>query len=213
MKSLGRCLSRSQMMPFLHWILMRRKWWWTVKLEGIHLPHTGTYEISIYSIAIELFFPNTLITLHHIVFFSWFINGTEVDAEADYRYNFIDGTFIITNASEITDFGRYQCRAENSFGTILSRDALLQFACEYACYLPISISQFCIHPLIAWQLHWHEAPQDCYGTDIHLRGLWVPLACREKSGAAEMTLLRCQWSTSSSSSLWLKIDLFGCRGK
>uniref|UniRef100_A0A4W6CH10 Contactin-5 n=1 Tax=Lates calcarifer TaxID=8187 RepID=A0A4W6CH10_LATCA len=60
--------------------------------------------------------------------YSWYINGTEVDAEADYRYSFIDGNLIITNASEITDHGKYQCKAENSFGTILSRDALLQFA-------------------------------------------------------------------------------------
>uniref|UniRef100_A0A671XXX6 Contactin-5 n=1 Tax=Sparus aurata TaxID=8175 RepID=A0A671XXX6_SPAAU len=60
--------------------------------------------------------------------YSWYVNRTEVDAEADYRYGFIDGNFIITNASEITDYGRYQCKAENSFGTVLSRDALLQFA-------------------------------------------------------------------------------------
>uniref|UniRef100_A0A8C6S4A8 Contactin-5 n=1 Tax=Neogobius melanostomus TaxID=47308 RepID=A0A8C6S4A8_9GOBI len=46
----------------------------------------------------------------------------------DYRYSLIEGNFIITNASEITDYGRYQCKAENSFGTVLSRDALLQFA-------------------------------------------------------------------------------------
>uniref|UniRef100_A0A668A3X0 Contactin-5 n=1 Tax=Myripristis murdjan TaxID=586833 RepID=A0A668A3X0_9TELE len=51
-----------------------------------------------------------------------------VYAETDYRYNFIDGNLIITNASEITDFGKYQCKAENSYGIILSRDALLQFA-------------------------------------------------------------------------------------
>ena len=63
-------------------------------------------------------------------FSSWYINGTEVNSETDYRYSFIDGDLIITNASEITDYGKYQCKADNSFGTILSRDALLQFACE-----------------------------------------------------------------------------------
>uniref|UniRef100_A0A3P9H9S5 Contactin-5 n=1 Tax=Oryzias latipes TaxID=8090 RepID=A0A3P9H9S5_ORYLA len=60
--------------------------------------------------------------------YSWYINGTRVDSDTDYRYSFIDGDLIITNASEITDFGKYQCRSENSFGSILSRDALLQFA-------------------------------------------------------------------------------------
>lgn len=60
------------------------------------------------------------------------MNGTEVDAEADYRYSFIDGNLIITNASEINDYGKYQCEAENGFGTVRSRDAHLQFACEYS---------------------------------------------------------------------------------
>ncbi|KAK1899962.1 Contactin-5, partial [Dissostichus eleginoides] len=60
--------------------------------------------------------------------YSWYINGTALDAETDYRYSFIDGNLIITNASEITDNGRYQCKAENSFGNVLGREALLQFA-------------------------------------------------------------------------------------
>ncbi|KAM7398986.1 hypothetical protein PAMP_018283 [Pampus punctatissimus] len=60
--------------------------------------------------------------------YSWYVNRTEVNAEADYRYSFIDGNLIITNASEISDYGKYQCKAENSFGTVLSRDAHLQFA-------------------------------------------------------------------------------------
>lgn len=65
-----------------------------------------------------------------LLFFSWYINGTKVDAKTDFRYSFIDGDLIITNASETTDYGKYQCKTENSFGTLLSRDALLQFACE-----------------------------------------------------------------------------------
>uniref|UniRef100_A0A673WX23 Contactin-5 n=2 Tax=Salmo trutta TaxID=8032 RepID=A0A673WX23_SALTR len=60
--------------------------------------------------------------------YSWFINGTVVDVEADYRYSLIDGNLIIANASETADYGRYQCKVENSYGTVLSRDALLQFA-------------------------------------------------------------------------------------
>ncbi|XP_028320598.1 contactin-5 isoform X3 [Gouania willdenowi] len=60
--------------------------------------------------------------------YRWFINGTEMDSEADYRYSLIDGNLVIMNASETVDHGKYQCRAGNSFGTVLSRDALLQFA-------------------------------------------------------------------------------------
>nr|XP_055029793.1 contactin-5 isoform X1 [Misgurnus anguillicaudatus] len=60
--------------------------------------------------------------------YSWLINGSNVDVEADFRYSLIDGNLIIHNASEAIDYGRYQCRAENSIGIVLSRDALLQFA-------------------------------------------------------------------------------------
>ncbi|XP_066541265.1 contactin-5 isoform X2 [Hoplias malabaricus] len=60
--------------------------------------------------------------------YSWLINGTDVDVEADFRYSLIDGNLIINNASEAIDFGKYQCRAENSVGAVLSREALLQFA-------------------------------------------------------------------------------------
>ncbi|KAG7332852.1 hypothetical protein KOW79_002987 [Hemibagrus wyckioides] len=60
--------------------------------------------------------------------YSWLINGTDVDIEADSRYRMIDGNLIIINASEGADFGKYQCRAENSIGTVLSREAVLQFA-------------------------------------------------------------------------------------
>ncbi|MBN3297925.1 CNTN5 protein, partial [Amia calva] len=60
--------------------------------------------------------------------YRWLFNGTEIDVSTDYRYSIIDGSLIITNPSEAKDFGRYQCLTANSFGTIISRDALLQFA-------------------------------------------------------------------------------------
>lgn len=63
--------------------------------------------------------------------FSWYLNRTEISAEADYRYSVFDGNLIINNATVISNYGMYQCKAENSFGTILSREGLLQFACEY----------------------------------------------------------------------------------
>uniref|UniRef100_A0A4W5KVB7 Ig-like domain-containing protein n=1 Tax=Hucho hucho TaxID=62062 RepID=A0A4W5KVB7_9TELE len=85
--------------------------------------------------------------------YSWFINGTVVDVEADYRYSLINGNLIITNASETADYGRYQCKVENSYGTVLSRDALLQFACEY---LSLSlISQF-TYSIVYTMLDWKK---------------------------------------------------------
>ncbi|XP_063112265.1 contactin-5 [Cavia porcellus] len=60
--------------------------------------------------------------------YRWLRNGTQIDLESDYRYSLIDGTFIINNPSEAKDSGQYQCLATNSFGSILSREATLQFA-------------------------------------------------------------------------------------
>ncbi|XP_032708623.1 contactin-5 isoform X1 [Lontra canadensis] len=60
--------------------------------------------------------------------YRWLLNGTEIDLESDYRYSLIDGTFIISNPSEAKDSGHYQCLAANTFGSILSREAVLQFA-------------------------------------------------------------------------------------
>uniref|UniRef100_H0WQI0 Contactin-5 n=2 Tax=Otolemur garnettii TaxID=30611 RepID=H0WQI0_OTOGA len=60
--------------------------------------------------------------------YRWLRNGTEIDLESDYRYSLIDGTFIISNPSEAKDSGHYQCLATNSFGSVLSREATLQFA-------------------------------------------------------------------------------------
>ncbi|KAG7471163.1 hypothetical protein MATL_G00121490 [Megalops atlanticus] len=60
--------------------------------------------------------------------YRWMINGTEVDVRSDFRYSLIEGSLIITNPSKARDSGRYQCKVANSLGTVVSRDALLQFA-------------------------------------------------------------------------------------
>ncbi|KAM6447254.1 contactin-5 isoform 2-T3 [Liasis olivaceus] len=60
--------------------------------------------------------------------YRWLRNGTEIDIETDYRYSVIEGSLIINNPSEIKDAGQYQCFSTNVFGSILSREATLQFA-------------------------------------------------------------------------------------
>ncbi|XP_038617776.1 contactin-5 isoform X2 [Tachyglossus aculeatus] len=60
--------------------------------------------------------------------YRWLQNGTEIDLESDYRYSLIEGNFIISSPSEAKDSGYYQCLASNTFGSILSREAILQFA-------------------------------------------------------------------------------------
>ncbi|XP_029458249.1 contactin-5 isoform X2 [Rhinatrema bivittatum] len=60
--------------------------------------------------------------------YRWLQNGTEINMESNYRYSLIEGNFIISSPSEEQDSGQYQCVTYNSFGTILSREATLQFA-------------------------------------------------------------------------------------
>uniref|UniRef100_A0A452IKG5 Contactin-5 n=1 Tax=Gopherus agassizii TaxID=38772 RepID=A0A452IKG5_9SAUR len=62
--------------------------------------------------------------------YRWLRNGTEIDIESDYRYSLIEGSFIISNPNEAKDSGQYQCLTTNVFGSILSREATLQFACD-----------------------------------------------------------------------------------
>nr|XP_005482654.1 contactin-5 isoform X2 [Zonotrichia albicollis] len=60
--------------------------------------------------------------------YRWLRNGTEINIESDYRFSLIEGSLIITNPSETKDSGQYQCLTTNMFGSILSREAVLQFA-------------------------------------------------------------------------------------
>ncbi|XP_029334534.1 contactin-4 isoform X3 [Mus caroli] len=58
----------------------------------------------------------------------WKLNGTDVDIGMDFRYSVVDGSLLINNPNKTQDAGTYQCIATNSFGTIVSREAKLQFA-------------------------------------------------------------------------------------
>uniref|UniRef100_A0A8C2R9L6 Contactin 4 n=1 Tax=Capra hircus TaxID=9925 RepID=A0A8C2R9L6_CAPHI len=53
----------------------------------------------------------------------WKLNGTDVDIGMDFRYSVVEGSLLINNPNKTQD-----CIATNSFGTIVSREAKLQFA-------------------------------------------------------------------------------------
>uniref|UniRef100_A0A8C0HRZ8 Contactin 4 n=1 Tax=Buteo japonicus TaxID=224669 RepID=A0A8C0HRZ8_9AVES len=58
----------------------------------------------------------------------WKLNGTSIDIGMDYRYSVVEGNLLINNPNKTQDTGTYQCVATNPFGTIVSREAKLQFA-------------------------------------------------------------------------------------
>ncbi|XP_066183256.1 contactin-4 [Sylvia atricapilla] len=58
----------------------------------------------------------------------WKFNGSSIDMGMDYRYSLLEGNLLINNPNKSQDAGTYQCVATNPFGTIVSREAQLQFA-------------------------------------------------------------------------------------
>lgn len=65
------------------------------------------------------------------LFFSWRLNGTEINPKTGSHYSLSGGNLRISHLNKDQDAGTYQCLASNSFGTIVSREASLTFACEF----------------------------------------------------------------------------------
>ena len=59
------------------------------------------------------------------------MDGGEINTESDPNYSLVEGNLLINNPHVINHGGVYQCIATNSFGTVVSREAKVQFACEY----------------------------------------------------------------------------------
>lgn len=62
--------------------------------------------------------------------FRWKLNGTEISPRSGSHYSLSGGNLRISHLNKDQDAGTYQCLASNSFGTIVSREASLTFACE-----------------------------------------------------------------------------------
>ncbi|XP_077714174.1 contactin-3 isoform X2 [Canis aureus] len=58
----------------------------------------------------------------------WQLNGSDINLSMEYRYKLDGGNLVVINPNRNWDTGNYQCFATNSLGTIVSREAKLQFA-------------------------------------------------------------------------------------
>ncbi|XP_066100646.1 contactin-3 isoform X1 [Saccopteryx bilineata] len=60
--------------------------------------------------------------------YRWQLNGSDLDLSGGHRYTLRGGDLVVAGPSRERDAGTYQCFATNSLGTIVSREARLQFA-------------------------------------------------------------------------------------
>ncbi|XP_069721712.1 contactin-6 isoform X5 [Phaenicophaeus curvirostris] len=91
----------------------------------IQEPHDITYSMGSANPEILL---NCTAEGYPLPYYRWKQNGTDIDLTMSYHYRLVGGSLAINNPHKKQDIGTYQCLATNSFGTILSRKAKLQFA-------------------------------------------------------------------------------------
>ncbi|XP_058931909.1 contactin-3 isoform X2 [Kogia breviceps] len=60
--------------------------------------------------------------------YRWQLNGSDINLSMEYHYKLNGGNLVVINPNRNWDTGSYQCFATNSVGTIVSREAKLQFA-------------------------------------------------------------------------------------
>ncbi|XP_067094402.1 contactin-4 [Osmerus mordax] len=60
--------------------------------------------------------------------YQWRVDGRDINTDGDSNYKLVEGNLLITSPHAAHHGGVYQCIATNIFGTILSREANVQFA-------------------------------------------------------------------------------------
>ncbi|XP_016041209.1 contactin-3 [Erinaceus europaeus] len=60
--------------------------------------------------------------------YRWWLNGSELDLSLQRRYRLQGGNLVLLSPRRSRDAGNYQCVASNTVGTVVSREAKLQFA-------------------------------------------------------------------------------------
>ncbi|XP_041837602.1 contactin-4 [Melanotaenia boesemani] len=60
--------------------------------------------------------------------YRWKVDGRDINTDSDLNYSLVEGNLLINNPHFINHGGVYQCIATNAFGTVVSREAKVQFA-------------------------------------------------------------------------------------
>ncbi|KAM3877982.1 contactin-4 [Diretmus argenteus] len=60
--------------------------------------------------------------------YRWKVDGRQIITTLDLNYSHVEGNLLISNPHAVNHGGVYQCIATNTFGTIVSREAKVQFA-------------------------------------------------------------------------------------
>ncbi|XP_016891933.1 contactin-4 isoform X2 [Cynoglossus semilaevis] len=60
--------------------------------------------------------------------YKWKVDSRDINTVSDPNYSLIEGNLLINNPHVVSHKGVYQCIAANTFGTIVSREAKVQFA-------------------------------------------------------------------------------------
>lgn len=61
----------------------------------------------------------------------WMLDDMEIDLNAqDSHYSLVGGNLVISNPIKTQHVGQYFCLATNQHGTVISREASVQFGCK-----------------------------------------------------------------------------------
>ncbi|KAK6317847.1 hypothetical protein J4Q44_G00111380 [Coregonus suidteri] len=59
--------------------------------------------------------------------YKWRLNGWDIDLDDDNHYTLVGGNLVISNPIKNKHVGKYSCVATNNYGTVVSREATVQF--------------------------------------------------------------------------------------
>uniref|UniRef100_A0A4X1V952 Contactin 3 n=1 Tax=Sus scrofa TaxID=9823 RepID=A0A4X1V952_PIG len=96
--------------------------------KAFYSSETGQELLLLWAIKDDVVMETVDLAFIHWLLRRWQLNGSDVNLSMEYRYKLHGGNLVLINPDRNRDTGSYQCFATNSLGTIVSREAKLQFA-------------------------------------------------------------------------------------